>query len=84
MNHNSMHTHRTALGDAVNQCVLREVNGMAQYVPLEDVPATLRVAGERLFVGTFANHMEKAGPYGSDRRVICTPVRVSEGTLVLN
>lgn len=84
MNRQEVNTHRTAQSQPVNQCVLREVNGIAQYVPLADVPPALRVAGERLFVGTFSNHMEKAGPYGSDRRVICTPVRVTESSLVLN
>jgi hypothetical protein len=70
--------------DGAMQCVLREVNGLMQYVPIDEVHPSLRVAGERLFIGTFSCDVVSSGPHGSHKRNICTPLRTTETTLVLN
>lgn len=53
-------------------CVLREVRGISQYVPIKDV-FNLEV-GERTFTGQFREETEDDGPSGSHKRTICLPV----------
>lgn len=74
----------TPVGRPIGRCVLRDVNGIMQWVPLGEVPESLRVAGERMLVGFFASDTVKAGPSGSHRRTICTPQRYTETRLSLN
>lgn len=52
-------------------CVLRDVRGIKQYIPIEDAVAL--VAGEKVFSGDFTVGTEKDGPSGSHVRTVCTP-----------
>ncbi len=65
-------TTRKPAGNALTECVLREVApGDWQYVPTSEVSSL--VEGERLFVGVFTSCKENLGPSGSHRRTICLP-----------
>ena len=52
-------------------CVLRDVNGVQQYIPAED--AVNVTAGEKLFYGDFTSDTVKDGPSGSHQRTVCDP-----------
>jgi len=52
-------------------CVLREVNGLDQYVPASE--AGFFVVGETLYTGSFESFLVKAGPSKSHSRLICEP-----------
>ncbi len=55
-------------------CVLRDVRGVQQYIPVED--AVNVTAGEKLFHGDFTSGTVKDGvPSGSHQRTVCDPVR---------
>lgn len=68
----------------ITQCVLRDVEGMAQYVPLQEVHPSLRVDGETLFVGTWTSEVFASGPSNSHKRTICEPRKVTQTRLALN
>jgi hypothetical protein len=53
-------------------CVLRDVRGVQQYIPVED--AVNVTAGEKLFHGDFNSGTVKDGPSGSHQRTVCDPV----------
>lgn len=53
-------------------CVVRDVRGTSQYVPVKDV-FNLE-PGERTFTGQFREETENDGPSGSHKRTICLPV----------
>lgn len=60
-------------------CVARNVAGLDQYIPIEDVVAF--VPGENIVTGLFNSETVKDGPSGSHERTICLPVgqvRVSQ------
>lgn len=54
-------------------CVLRDVSGIPQYVPLRET-ANLQ-PGEDAFMGEFASYKErdKSSPSGSHERTVCEP-----------
>ena len=53
-------------------CLLREVApGDSQFVPLCEVPASTRHAGETVYRGAFRTQVENLGPYKSHARTIC-------------
>jgi hypothetical protein len=61
-------------------CVLREVGGSMEYVPVNEVPFLRR--DDRVFVGPFNSHEEKHGPSGSHTRTVCTPAgQIIEGSV---
>lgn len=70
--------------DSISQCLMRDVEGMAQYVPLEEVDPSLRVDGEPLWVGTWTSDVFAFGPSNSHKRTICEPREVTRTTLVLS
>lgn len=53
-------------------CVLRDVRGVRQYIPVEDAVSV--TAGEKLFYGDFTSGTVKDGPSGSHQRTVCDPV----------
>ena len=53
-------------------CVLRDVRGVQQYIPVQD--AVEVIAGEKLFYGDFTSGTVKDGPSGSHQRTVCDPV----------
>ncbi len=52
-------------------CVLRNVRGVPQYIPVED--AVHLVDGEKLFHGDFRTDTVKDGPSNSHERTVCDP-----------
>ena len=61
-------------------CVLRNLNGSDEYVPVAEVPF-LNV-NDRVFVGPFNFHEEAHGPSGSHTRNVCTPAgNIVEGSV---
>lgn len=52
-------------------CVLRNVRGISQYIPVED--AVHLVSGEKLFHGDFTTDTVKDGPSNSHERTVCDP-----------
>jgi hypothetical protein len=65
----------------IDRCILRDVDGILQWVPVDEVPESLRRKGERMLVGIFTSDQVNSGPSGSHRRTICTPMRTSPTTL---
>lgn len=63
----------------IKTCVLRQVAGVDQYIPVEDA---VIVEGENLYFGEFKLEHVKDGPSGSHERQICLP-RASLKTLPL-
>ena len=61
-------------------CVLRNVRGLDQYIPLAD--AVNVTTDERVFVGTFTTDTVKDGPSGSHTRTICLPTGTLRETTV--
>lgn len=57
----------------VRECgrVLRDVNGITQWVPMSEVP--FFNDGERVFFGNWSDVQVNSGPSGSHRRTISTP-----------
>lgn len=53
-------------------CILRQVRGMAQYIPVED--AVKVEPGEKLFYGPFSADTVNDGPSGSHKRTVCDPL----------
>lgn len=56
----------------MRSCVLRLVQGVNQYIPVED--AVSLVNGETLFSGNFKTGTVKDGPSGSHVRTVCDPI----------
>ncbi len=57
-------------------CVIRPVNGIAQYVPVAE---TFNISdSERIFAGHFRSEIAHDGPYGSHARTICLPLTQPE------
>lgn len=52
-------------------CVIREVNGQQEFVPVAEVPAL--VPGEEIHTSVWSTYQVNAGPSGSHRRTLCTP-----------
>ncbi len=52
-------------------CVLRDVRGVQQYIPVQD--AVNVTAGEKLFYGDFTSGTVEDGPSGSHQRTVCDP-----------
>lgn len=52
-------------------CVIRNVAGIDQYIPIAD--AVILNPGERTFSGLFHMEVEKDGPSKSHSRTICLP-----------
>jgi|AGTN01.1.fsa_nt_gi hypothetical protein len=69
---------------SITQCVMRDVEGMAQYVPLEEVHPSLRVDGEPLWVGTWTSEVFGIGPSKTHKLTICEPQKVTRTRLALN
>lgn len=56
---------------AEQTCVIRQVNGIDQYIPIND--AAFLTPGERSFRGIFTSEIEHDGPSKSHARTICLP-----------
>ncbi|MBX9689566.1 MAG: hypothetical protein K2X27_22845 [Candidatus Obscuribacterales bacterium] len=51
-------------------CVIREVKGIRQFIPIEDA---VIVPGENIYHGLFGTDSVKDGPSDSHERTICLP-----------
>lgn len=60
--------------NTVMSCVIREVNGIDEFVPVSEVPFVN--PGEKVFTSVWSTYQVNAGPYGSHRRTLCTRTSV--------